>query len=211
VNGRLPDDQLTVAPGDPHDLDTKLVAALERVGQALRVQLWDAAKEHGLSPTQLQVLLRLASDPPARRRIGALAAELDVTHPTISDAVAVLRRKGLVERQEGGRRAGVALTGRGEATAAAVSTWQQRTRTLLDALPADDKEQTLRVLVTLIGRLQRSGVITVARMCATCRFFRPDAHPDSAQPHHCALVDAPMADRELRVDCAEHEPVAARS
>jgi hypothetical protein len=46
-------------------------------------------------------------------------------------------------------------------------------------------------------------------MCVTCRFFRPDAHPSSPRPHHCALVNAPMSNGELRVDCAEHEPQAA--
>jgi DNA-binding MarR family transcriptional regulator len=207
VTDRLPDDDLTLPPGAAPDLDAKLLAALERVGQALRVQLWDAAKQHGLSPTQLQVVLRLASDPPARRRIGALAGQLDVTHPTVSDAVTVLRRKGLVEREGDGRRAPLALTRRGRTTATAVAGWLDRTRALLAELPTDDKEQTLRLAIELIAQLQRSGVITVARMCATCRFFRRDAHPGSAQPHHCALVDVPMADAELRVDCAEHEPL----
>jgi len=60
VKDRLPDDELALPPGASPDVDAKLVAALERVGQALRVQMWDKAKRHGLSPTQLQVLLRLA-------------------------------------------------------------------------------------------------------------------------------------------------------
>ncbi len=206
MSDRLPDDDLTLPPGVEVDLDAKLVAALQRVGQALRVQLWDAAKQRGLSPTQLQVLLRLASDPPARRRIGVLAAELDVTHPTVSDAVAVLRRKGLIERQGDARRAPLALTSRGWETANAVTGWLDRTRAVLARLPTDDKQRTLRVARDLIADLQRTGVITVARMCATCRFFRRGAHPSAPQPHHCALVDAPMADAELRIDCAEHEP-----
>ena len=32
--------------GAAPDIDAKLVAALERVGQALRVQMWDEAKQH---------------------------------------------------------------------------------------------------------------------------------------------------------------------
>jgi DNA-binding MarR family transcriptional regulator len=185
------------------------VAALERVGQALRVQMWDKAKQHGLSPTQLQVLLRLASDPPERRRIGVLAGELDVTHPTVSDAVAVLRRKGLVDRNPGSRKAAPSLSARGRAVAAGLADWDQRTRDQLADLPVDDKHATLRLLLDLIAGLQRSGAITVARMCVTCRFFRRDAHPKSARPHHCALVDASMGAGELRIDCAEHEPQAA--
>jgi DNA-binding MarR family transcriptional regulator len=209
VTDRLPDDELALPPGAPPDVDAKLVAALERVGQALRVQMWDKAKQHGLSPTQLQLLLRLASDPPARRRIGVLAGELDVTHPTVSDAVAVLRRKGLVDRDPGSRKAALSLSARGRAVAAGLADWDQRTRQQLAELPVGDKHATLRLLLDLIAGLQRSGAITVARMCVTCRFFRRDAHPNSPRPHHCALVDAPMGSGELRIDCAEHEPRAA--
>jgi DNA-binding MarR family transcriptional regulator len=209
VTDRLPDDELALPPGAPADVDAKLAAALERVGQALRVQMWDMARQHGLSPTQLQVLLRLASDPPARRRIGVLAGELDVTHPTVSDAVAVLRRKGLVDREPGSRKAPLSLSARGRAVAAGLAEWDERTRQRLADLPVGDKHATLRLLLELIAGLQRSGAITVARMCVTCRFFRRDAHPNSARPHHCALVDAPMGGGELRIDCAEHEPRAA--
>jgi DNA-binding MarR family transcriptional regulator len=209
VTDRLPDDELALPPGAPPDVDAKLAAALERVGQALRVQMWDKAKQHGLSPTQLQVLLRLASDPPVRRRIGVLARELDVTHPTVSDAVAVLRRKGLVERDPGSRKAALNLSTRGRAVAAGLADWDQRTREQLAGLAVHDRHAALRLLLDLIAGLQRSGAITVARMCVTCRFYRRDAHPDSARPHHCALVDAPMGGGELRIDCAEHEPQAA--
>ena len=209
MTDRLPDDELALPPGARPDVDSKLVAALERVGQALRVQMWDKAKQHGLSPTQLQLMLRLATDPPERRRIGVLAAELDVTHPTVSDAVAVLRRKGLVDRDAASRRAALNLSGRGRALANDLADWDQRTREQFADVPAADKQATLQLLLDLIAGLQRSGAITVARMCVTCRFFRRDAHPEAAQPHHCALVDVPLGSGDLRVDCAEHEPNAA--
>lgn len=209
MSERLPVDELTLAPGAPPDLDAKLVAALERVGQALRVQMWDTAKRHGLTPTQLQLLVRLAAHPPGRRRIGVLAAELDVTHPTVSDAVAVLRRKGLVDRDGEGRRAALSLSPRGRGLADELADWDRRTRASLADAPDADRQATLRLLLDLIADLQRSGAIAVARMCVTCRFFRRDAHPGEAGPHHCALVDAPLAAADLRVDCAEHEPAAA--
>ncbi len=206
MTDRLPDDSLALPPDATPDLDTKLAAALERAGQALRVQMWDKAKQHGLSPTQLQVLLRLAADPPARRRIGVVAAELDVTHPTVSDVVTVLRRKGLVEREAANRKAVLNLSDRGWSLTAELADWDRRTRDQLAGFPVADKEATLRLLLNLIAGLQRSGAISVARMCVTCRFFRPDAHRDPARPHHCALVDMAMGPGDLRVDCAEHEP-----
>lgn len=57
----------------------------------------------------------------------------------------------------------------------------------------------------LIARLHAAGVITVARMCVTCRFFRKDQHDDSSTPHHCNLLDMPLKRRDLRLDCPEHE------
>jgi DNA-binding MarR family transcriptional regulator len=209
VTDRLPHDQLTIPPDASPDIDLKLVAALERVGQALRVQLWDKAKQHGLSPIQLQLLLRLANDPPSGRRIGALAAELDVTHPTVSDAVAVLRRKKLVERDGPSRRASLSLSVRGRSVADDLADWDRRTREQVAGAPLADKEAMLRLLLDLIAGLQRGGAITIARMCMTCRFFRRDAHPGTTQPHHCALVDIPMGNGDLRVDCAEHEAAVA--
>ncbi len=205
---RLPDDELALPPGASPDVDAKLAAALERVGQALRVQMREEARQHGLTPTQLQVLLRLATDPDPRRRVGVLAGELDVTHPTVSDAVAVLRRKRLVDRDPGSRKSALSLSARGRAMVVELADWDQRTRQQLADLPVGDKHASLRLLLDLIAGLQRSGAITVARMCVTCRFFRRDAHPGAAQAHHCALVDAPMGGGELRVDCAEHERAA---
>ncbi len=189
-----------------NDLDQRIADALERVGQALRVQLWDAAKERGLTPTQLQVLLRLGIDPPQLRRIGALAEQLDVTHPTVSDAVGALRRKGLVDRETESRRSPLILTDEGRRVTGTMIDWQDRTLDQLGELPRADKEVTLRTLLSLIAGLQREGVISVARMCSTCRFFERDAHP-GATPHHCALLDLPLAEADLRVDCPEHQPV----
>jgi DNA-binding MarR family transcriptional regulator len=189
----------------PTTVDERITAALERLGQALRVQLWDAAKGHGLTPTQVQVLLRLATDPPERRRVGGLAAALDVTHPTVSDAVAALRRKGLVEREGEHRRSALALSLRGRLLASELVDWPRRTGEQLAEMPTAEKEVTLGVLLELIAGLQREGVITIARMCSTCQHFRRDAHPDRTRPHHCALLDLPLATSELRVDCPEHK------
>lgn len=188
--------------------DAWLAAGLERLSEALRVQLWDAAKQLGLTPTQVQILIRLAADPPEWRRVGALARRLDVTHPTISDGVATLIRKGLVEREADGRRAPLALTSRGRSVAVTAGGWSAPLRERLARLDPDDKEAALRLVFDLIAGLQEDGVITVTRMCATCRFFRPEAHPAESRPHHCALLDIPLADDELRLDCPEHQPAA---
>jgi hypothetical protein len=50
----------------------------------------------------------------------------------------------------------------------------------------------------------------MSQMCVTCRFFRPYAHPGAAAPHHCALVDAPFGDAQIRLDCPEHQAAPAQ-
>jgi DNA-binding MarR family transcriptional regulator len=165
-----PDDGSGLPPGS-RDLDTKLVAALERVGQALRVELRERAMDEGLSPTQAQILLRLASERPPGQRVGALAAALDVRQPTISDAVAALERKGLLERRPDAgdaRAAKLALTAHGRAVADRLSGWDERARAELRRLPRQARKALLTLLLDLIAGLQAAGVVGVARTCRRC-------------------------------------------
>lgn len=158
------------------------------------------------------MLLRIAADPPKRRRVGVLAADLDVTAPTVSDAVAALRRKRLVHGgpAPGDRRGRqLEVTDAGRRLASELRACHDAIAARLPELATEDKASALALLLDVIGALQRQGVITVARMCTTCRFFARDAHPNQPLRHHCRLLDAPLGEVDLRVDCAEHEPAAA--
>jgi DNA-binding MarR family transcriptional regulator len=199
-------------PPGARDLDTKLVAALERVGQALRVELRARAARHGLTPTQAQIVLRLGSEHPARRRVGALAAALDVRQPTISDAVSALKRKGLVERRStaaDARAATLRLTPRGFAVADGLGDWDERARAELRRLPEQARRKSLSLLLDLIAGFQQAGVVGVARTCPICRFFRFEERPGTAKPHYCALLEVPLGEGDLRLDCPEFEETAA--
>ena len=43
-------------------------------------------------------------------------------------------------------------------------------------------------------------------MCLTCRHFKPFQYNDLYRPHHCDFAQAAFGTRELRLDCAEHQP-----
>jgi DNA-binding MarR family transcriptional regulator len=199
-------------PSSQHrDVDKKIVASLERLSQALRVLLREEAQEHGLSPIQAQILVHLLFHGPGLRRVGQLAKEFDLTRATVSDAVGSLEKKGLVERSPwpgDGRVATLRLSPAGEEAARGLATWANAVEGSLSASSPEEKEVVMRFLMGLIASLQRSGVVTVARMCVSCRFFRPNAHPNEGSPHHCALLDLPLARSDLRVDCPEHERAA---
>jgi DNA-binding MarR family transcriptional regulator len=205
-------DSATPAGDVASDLDARLTGALERVGHALRVALWQQAKEHGLSPVQVQLLQRLSADPPERRRVGLLASELDVTAPTISDAVSALRRKELVTSAPSPADARIQLldlTARGRDVARATTAWTADVVAELARIDPPVKADALGLLLDVIRGLHDRGVLSVARTCTTCRFFRRATDPGTPVVHHCALLDAPLLPSELRVDCPEHEPVAA--
>lgn len=124
---------------------------------------------------------------------------------TLSAKRLVLRRPDPDDQRA--RRIGLTRTGRERADG--LAGWPETLAEAVDALAPADQGAMLRAMMQVIRTLQDRGEIPVSRMCATCRFFRPNAHPqDAERPHHCGFVDAPFGDRALRLDCADHQPVA---
>lgn len=193
--------------GAREGVDPKLVAAIDRLGHVMRLQMSHVARAHGLTTTQLQLLLRLRTDPPERRRVGALATELDVTGATVSDAITTLERKGLVERAADpvdGRGVRIVLTAPGHDVADSAAAWQGRAQYLLRSVSEPDKERALGFLLGLLAELHREGLVAVARMCPTCGYFRRD---DAGEDRHrCVYLDLDLGPGDLRVDCPDHEP-----
>jgi DNA-binding MarR family transcriptional regulator len=191
-------------PDEP--LDKRVTTGLAKVGIALKQQAWAEAGGRGLTPTQGQALALLRASPEGLR-LGELAGQLGVTAATTADSVAALARKGLVSKAPlatDGRAVLVRLTAAGVREAAAAAAWPDFLLEAVGELSDAEQAAFLRGLVTMIRTLQEKGRIPVARMCVTCRFFRPFRHDDPARPHHCAFVDAPFGDGQLRLDCPDH-------
>src|SRR5215211_9333601 len=202
ANDPLPPDQ---------PLDKRVTTGLAKVGLALKQQAWAEAGGRGLTPTQGQVLALLRANPDGLR-LGQLAGQLGVTAATTSDSVGALARKGLVTKAAlagDGRVVVVQLTAAGARAAAAAAAWPDFLLEAVDELSGDEQAAFLRGLVTMIRTLQVRGRIPVARMCVSCQFFQPFQHDDPATPHHCAFVDAPFGDGELRLDCPDHRTAPA--
>lgn len=184
-------------------LDRKFMAAVDRLGRALRVARQATATELGVSVLQLAVLEHLADG--GARRVGSLANELDITAPTVSDAVAALEKKALVVRSpdpDDRRAIVVALTDAGRQSAATA------TASLGALLPAhssasrEERGIALAVLLGEIRRLQRAGVITINRSCLSCEHYRA---PTSSKTARCAFLRMDLAPHDLQVDCVDHQ------
>jgi len=191
-------------PDEP--LAKRVTTGLAKVGLALKQQAWAEAGGRGLTPTQGQVLALLRANP-GGLRLGELAGQLGVSAATTSDSVGALARKRLVAKAAlagDGRAVVVRLTQAGTREAAAAAAWPDFLLEAVDELSGAEQAAFLRGLVTMIRTLQVRGRIPVARMCVSCEFFRPFRHDDPAAPHHCAFVDAPFGDGQLRLDCPDH-------
>lgn len=191
------------------DIDSRIVVALERISQTLRILLWEVAKEHGLSPIQIQFLVFLNTHSKERCRVSHLAREFDLTQATVSDAIKVLWEKGLIVKkpsQLDGRASTLGLTLSGKRLAVKLSGWQTAITEQMTQFSPEVKETVMIFLMEHIALLQRAGIISIAKMCIACSFFRRDVHRGSRKPHHCGLTDRPIGNWELKFDCNKHQP-----
>ena len=144
-------------------------------------------------------------------RPSAMAELLAVRKPTITDSVAALERKDLVRRDADpvdARAQLVSLTGRGRREGRSLDGASALLATAADALGRTERDAFFGSLLKMIHALEERGDVPRSSMCASCTQFRPHAHDDAAAPHHCALLDAPLGWGDLRIECAEHEPIA---
>ncbi len=195
---------------DSDPLHGRVVAGLANIGLALRTQQWQATGQRGLNPTQGQILTILRARPEGLS-LAELAAELGVTPATASGSVAAMVRKRLVGKRRlptNKRAVLIRLTASGQREADRSVAWHDTLFRAVDQLSQHQQEVLLVALLKMIRFLQEDGAITQARMCVTCRYFRPYQYEDLYRPHHCEFAQAAFGTRELRLDCAEHQPNA---
>lgn len=199
---------------DLDNLARQLATGLARMAVAVQAAgdpVDDAAAGTDVAPrtlVQQQVLLVLARRRP-QLALRALAAELGLTVATALAALSDLQRDGLVSMgptpSYSPAEMLVSLTDRGLAQAPQVRHWAGDLLAAIDDLGAGEQARLLEIVIRHIQLMQRRDQIPVTRMCVTCRYFDGYAHPGSAAPHHCLLVDAPFGHRELRLRCPDQE------
>lgn len=186
-------------------IEERLLFGLEQVVQAIGFFSERRSRDRAISALQLRIVMTLLKQG-AKLTVGGVAEELSLTPATISDAVASLVHKGFLikkRRTEDGRVSDLTLSRRGKRLALSQAAPEEMIG-LIRTLSKGEQESFLVVLMKLIRGFQERGMIPIARMCANCRFFSPNAYPNSNTPHHCGFVDAPFGDRELRIECPDY-------
>ncbi len=185
------------------DIKSKIVVALERISEVFRALLWEHAKTIGLSPIQIQILIFIAYHAESFRNVSHLAKEFNVTKPTISDAVRVLEKKGLISKHPAAydnRRYSIALTAEGTAIVKETENFAEPIKKQLQQFSDHHLSHFHTQLIGLISGLNRSGILTEQRTCHSCQFF----NKNEGQAF-CRLMKKPLLPDDIRVDCPEFE------
>ena len=187
------------------NVDYKIVAALEKISEVFRVLLWTEAKEHKLSPIQMQLLIFIKyHNDDKQRRIASMAREFNMTKATISDSIKVLEQKGLIKRTDDvfdSRSFNFSLTDQGQKLTGMIENFTLPLDGAISTMSPEKKEQLLLSVLELIHRLNKTGIISPPRMCYTCYYYNGDRQ----QTHYCNLMQRALAIDELRVECPEHK------
>jgi len=184
-------------------IESRIVVALERISEAFRVLLWNESKENSLSPIQIQILIFVYFHSIEICKVGYLADEFNMTKATISDSVKVLLAKDLVAKETDPidtRSYSLSLTTEGKKIAKKASFFASSIEQPLEKLTEEQKTIMLNGLLKLIYDLNKSGIITIQRMCFTCSNYQLENGI-----HYCKLLKSQLAENELRIDCPEHE------
>jgi len=186
------------------NVDSKIVAALEKISEVFRVLLWAGAKEHKVSPIQLQLLIFLKYHTADKYcKVASLAKEFNLTKATISDSVKTLEQKELIRRApdpKDSRSFTFSLTEKGKKVTEGVENFTGPLDGVIATLSRQQKEYLLTSVLDLIFRLNKEGIISTQRMCFTCGYYGGD----TKDYHYCNLLKAPLTLDDIRLDCPEH-------
>jgi len=178
------------------------------------IERLDRLARHGdalgeLNPAQWEALRYVARANRFSRNPAALADYLGSTRGTVSQTLIALEQKGMIERRpsERDRRSiDLVLTAAGNAALR---------RDPIAHLAEDIAAALGKDAEKLAGALRASLAHAIARndgkpfgICHTCRHFRRNAKPGTKQPHHCALLDAPLSAADSELICVEQAPAA---
>jgi DNA-binding MarR family transcriptional regulator len=181
----------------------KTAVALGRLAEVHKMLLWDRAKQHGLTPIQLQVFLFVAYHPPSKTKVSLLAGEFFVSKASISDTVKALLGKELLQKisePEDGRSYSLRLTTRGRKLCRQLDSVGQEFLPAIAGLEEKQQDALYRSLLSILNSLVDTNVITNQRICFTCRHYE-----EGAASRRCTLLNKDLTVAALRVDCPEHQ------
>jgi DNA-binding MarR family transcriptional regulator len=185
------------------NVSSKIVVGLQRISEAFKVLLWEKAKEFGLSPIQIQILIFIENHKEAYCNVSYLAKEFNLTKPTISDAIKALEKKELIVKDyssSDNRSYTIFLSDLGKNTVSKNDDFVNPIQPEIKNILPKEQENLFTTLSSLIYQLNQKNILTVQRTCFACKFYSKNNNQ-----HHCGLLQKELLNSEIRLDCNEFE------
>jgi DNA-binding MarR family transcriptional regulator len=185
------------------NLNNKIVAGLERLSQVFRILLWEKAKEHNLSPIQIQLLIFIQYHTADKATVSYLAQEFNLTKPTISDAIKILEQKNLIRKitdTNDTRSFTIQLTASGKKIVSATEDFANPITEILKNANEADKLVLWENISNLISLLNKQEIISVQRTCCNCSNYTM-----KNEKPYCNLLNQKLQSKDIRIDCEEFE------
>ena len=185
------------------NLSSKIVSGLERISEVFKILLWEKAKQIGLSPIQIPILIFVAYHKQNLCNVSHLAKEFNVTKPTISDAVKILDKKQLILKDyssSDSRSYSIHLSELGKQTIAETYDFANPLKQQIDKFKQAELENVFKTLSELIYKLNQNGILTVQRTCFGCKYYQKQGVLD-----YCGLLEKELLNKDIRLDCPEFE------
>lgn len=185
------------------NLNSKIVAGLERVSQVFRILLWEKTKKKKLSPIQIQLLIFIQHHSPDKATVSYLAQEFSLTKPTISDAIKVLDQKKLIQKTlstDDGRGYSISLTKEGKKVTSEIEDFADLLVDHIAHVNVADKIILWENISNLIARLNQLNIINVQRTCFDCKHYSI-----KNKNSFCKLLNQKLLKSDIRMDCPEFE------
>jgi DNA-binding MarR family transcriptional regulator len=189
------------------NIDARLITALGKIAEVFRIMLWDQAKETGLSPIQIQILLFIRHHKEHLRRVVHVAHEFNLTKATISDSVKTLEDKGLITKipdPQDARSQILKLTIKGNKLAMELSKFAEPLMTQIKNLDTDSKSDYYHSTLLILNGLVKEGLINQQRMCFSCSYYEPGKNGG-----FCTFLKTNLSPGELKIDCPAYQEKAA--
>ena len=186
-----------------NNISSKIIVGLERISEVFKTLLWEKAKVVGLSPIQIQILIFITYHRQELCNVSHIAKEFNITKPTISDAVRILDKKGLITKDFSSvdsRSYSIQLSQLGNKIVSEIENFADPLKNQLKEIQPFDLENLFRTLSQLIYQLNSNGILTVQRTCYGCKFYEQTDNKD-----FCNLLDKELLNSEIRLDCPEYE------
>lgn len=185
-------------------LEIKLLQGFERLAEVLKSLLWEKAKKYGISPIQIQILIFVSKHKSDICNVSYLAREFSITKATVSDAVRVLLKKGLVEKDFSpidNRRYNLLLTPLGEQLEKDLSEYNLSIKEELSQIEEPELQALYNTLTKLVIQLNERNIIQVQRTCFNCQYYKGNRN----EKHFCKFIERDLQQHELRLDCGDFE------